>query len=220
MRLQALGLEEELVLRLVRKANDLVFDRRAHRGPTPSICPSTSATDAHSPGSGAASPASCKRCGTISAAGAAPTHPPQGGTSHCESSQRGCPIHRGLSRWVGYAPLHQSPPALAAKAERRRIHCLPAAPRISSQSIVRPSNLGGVPVFNLHSRSPSRFRLSPSNTEAGSPLRPAAYCCSPQWISPFRNVPVVTTTAFAATSFSHPAAELHSIAEPNIAVLR
>ena len=37
--------------------------------------------------------------------------------------------------------------------------------------------------------------LSPSSTLAGSPLRPAVYCCSPQWISPFRNVPVVTIVA-------------------------
>ena len=58
-----------------------------------------------------------------------------------------------------------------------------ASPGCSSnllQSIVRPSSRGGVPVFNRHSRSPSRFKLSPSRTLAGSPLRPAVYCCSPQ----------------------------------------
>ena len=66
------------------------------------------------------------------------------------------------------------------------------------QSMVRPSRRGGVPVFRRVSRRPSFFRDSPRRTEAGSPLRPAVYCCSPQWMRPLRKVPVVTMTACAA----------------------
>ena len=66
------------------------------------------------------------------------------------------------------------------------------------QSMVRPSRRGGVPVLRRVSRRPSFFRDSPRRTEAGSPERPAVYCCSPQWMRPLRKVPVVTMTAWAA----------------------
>ena len=75
-----------------------------------------------------------------------------------------------------------------------------ASPGCSSnldQSMVRPSRRGGVPVFRRVSRRPSFFRDSPRRTEAGSPERPAVYCCSPQWMSPLRKVPVVTMVAAA-----------------------
>ena len=76
-----------------------------------------------------------------------------------------------------------------------------ASPGCSSnldQSMVRPSRRGGVPVLRRVSRRPSFFRDSPRRTEAGSPERPAVYCCSPQWMRPLRKVPVVTMTAWAA----------------------
>ena len=43
----------------------------------------------------------------------------------------------------------------------------------ASQSMVRPSRRGGVPVFSLQCAGPSARRASPRRTEAGSPLRPA-----------------------------------------------
>ena len=66
------------------------------------------------------------------------------------------------------------------------------------QSMVRPSRRGGVPVLRRQPRRPSALSDSPSSTAAGSPLRPAGYCCSPQWIRPLRNVPVVMMTACGA----------------------
>ena len=65
--------------------------------------------------------------------------------------------------------------------------------------MVRPSRRGGVPVLRRHPRRPSFFRDSPSRMAAGSPERPAGYCCSPQWMSPLRKVPVVMMTAAAPT---------------------
>ena len=67
------------------------------------------------------------------------------------------------------------------------------------QSMVRPSRRGGVPVFRRQPRKPRFFSDSPKSTAEGSPLRPAGYCCSPQWINPLRNVPVVMMTAPART---------------------
>ena len=55
--------------------------------------------------------------------------------------------------------------------------------------MLRPSRRGGVPVLRRQPRSPRFFSASPSSTALGSPLRPAGYCCSPQWMSPLRNVP-------------------------------
>ncbi len=61
--------------------------------------------------------------------------------------------------------------------------------------MLRADSRGGVPVFSRPHRSPSAFSDSPSRPSAGSPSRPAACCSGPMWISPFRNVPVVTTSA-------------------------
>ena len=65
------------------------------------------------------------------------------------------------------------------------------------QSMVRPSRRGGVPVLRRQPRRPRRLRDSPRRTEAGSPERPAVYCCSPQWMRPLRKVPVVMMVAVA-----------------------
>src|SRR6478609_8152346 len=67
------------------------------------------------------------------------------------------------------------------------------------QSMLRPSRRGGVPVLSLHPRKPSSLSDSPRSCDGGSPLRPAGYVCSPQWISPLRNVPVVTMATCAPT---------------------
>ena len=76
-----------------------------------------------------------------------------------------------------------------------------ASPGCSSnldQSMVRPSRRGGVPVLRRHLAQAELLRDSPRRTLAGSPERPAVYCCSPQWMRPLRKVPVVTMTAWAA----------------------
>ena len=52
-----------------------------------------------------------------------------------------------------------------------------------------------MPVLRRQVRRPSRRSASPSRTDAGSPLRPAGYRSSPQWMRPFRNVPVVMMVA-------------------------
>src|SRR5579863_8792692 len=65
--------------------------------------------------------------------------------------------------------------------------------------MVRPSRRGGVPVLRRQPRRPSCLRDSPRRTAAGSPERPAGYCCSPQWIRPLRKVPVVMMIALAPT---------------------
>ena len=65
--------------------------------------------------------------------------------------------------------------------------------------MVRASRRGGVPVLRRPTSMPSSRNASPSITAGGSPERQAGYFSSPQWIRPFRNVPVVTTTAPAST---------------------
>jgi hypothetical protein len=54
-----------------------------------------------------------------------------------------------------------------------------------------------VPVLRRQFAQAEALEASPSRTEAGSPLRPAVYCCSPQWMRPLRKVPVVTMVAAA-----------------------
>ncbi len=63
--------------------------------------------------------------------------------------------------------------------------------------MVRPSSLGGVPVFSRRSAKPARSRLCARRTAGASPTRPAGQRSSPRWISPRRKVPVVSTTARA-----------------------
>ena len=75
----------------------------------------------------------------------------------------------------------------------------------ASQSIVRPSSLGGVPVFSRPSGRASSSIRSASRTAAASPSRPAGRVSSPMWITPRRKVPVVSTTAPARTTLRHPA---------------
>ena len=66
-----------------------------------------------------------------------------------------------------------------------------------SQSIVAPSRRGGVPVLSRPSANPALSRLCASETDGGSPKRPAGVRWSPRWITPRRKVPVVSTTARA-----------------------
>ena len=66
-----------------------------------------------------------------------------------------------------------------------------------SQSMVVPSSRGGVPVLSRPSAKPAASRLWASETEGGSPKRPAGVRWSPRWIIPRRKVPVVRTIAAA-----------------------
>ena len=52
-----------------------------------------------------------------------------------------------------------------------------------------------MPVFSRPHRNPSAFSDSARSRDGGSPARPAGRCSGPTWISPLRNVPVVTTSA-------------------------
>ena len=67
------------------------------------------------------------------------------------------------------------------------------------QAMVRPSSRGGVPVLRRPSAKPTRSSASDRPTAGASPTRPAGVCCSPIWMRPRRNVPVVSTTAPAST---------------------
>src|SRR4051812_1621860 len=78
-----------------------------------------------------------------------------------------------------------------------------ASPCCSSncdQSIVRPSKRGGVPVLRRVHASPRVRNCPPSVLDGASPFLPQLYFCSPTWASPFKKVPVVTTTACASRS--------------------
>jgi hypothetical protein len=70
----------------------------------------------------------------------------------------------------------------------------------ADQSMVVPSSRGGVPVFNRPSVKPTRSNEAESPMAGASPTRPAGQFFSPRWISPRRKVPVVMTTALAASS--------------------
>ncbi len=67
------------------------------------------------------------------------------------------------------------------------------------QSMVRPSSRGGVPVFSRPITKPRRASVSPKPMAGFSPTRPAGVRVSPIWIRPRRKVPVVMTTAPAAS---------------------
>ena len=69
----------------------------------------------------------------------------------------------------------------------------------ADQSMVVPSSRGGVPVFSRPSANPARSRVRERPIAGASPTRPAGICCSPIWIRPRRNVPVVSTTAPQST---------------------
>ena len=60
--------------------------------------------------------------------------------------------------------------------------------------MVRPSILGGVPVFNLPWGNLSSFSLLDSLIAAGSPARPPEWLSNPTWILPSKKVPAVKTT--------------------------
>ena len=67
--------------------------------------------------------------------------------------------------------------------------------------IVRESNLGGVPVFNLPILKSYFFNCSLKPVEGFSFMRPAGVCFSPTWIKPFKKVPVVKINFLQRTSF-------------------
>ena len=69
-----------------------------------------------------------------------------------------------------------------------------------SQLIERLSRRGGVPVFNRDNFKPKLSILSASFTEGSSPILPPGRATSPIWITPRRNVPVVSTTDAAVIS--------------------
>jgi len=64
----------------------------------------------------------------------------------------------------------------------------------ADQLMVRPSNRGGVPVFSASSLV-QLAELIASKLEGASPLRPQFTLASPICANPFKNVPVVITTA-------------------------
>ena len=63
--------------------------------------------------------------------------------------------------------------------------------------IVRPSTLGGVPVFILPVTKPAFFKDSEIPYAADSPDRPPLNFLSPTWIFPFKKVPFVSITHLA-----------------------
>ena len=166
VRVEALGLEEELVLFLVRELDDLVFDRRA-----------VARAD------GLDLPGVHGRARDVFA----------------DEAQR---FRRGVGDVAGDLALRD---LVGAEAERCGVGVAGLLGE-ALQSMVRPSRRGGVPVFRRQPRRPRRLRLSPSRTDGGSPLRPAGYCCSPQWMRPFRNVPVVMIDCAGLAGCGHRAA--------------
>ena len=60
--------------------------------------------------------------------------------------------------------------------------------------MVRPSILGGVPVFKRPCGSFNSFNLEDSLIAAGSPARPPEWLSKPTWIFPSKKVPAVKTT--------------------------
>ncbi len=67
-------------------------------------------------------------------------------------------------------------------------------PSTRDQSIVRPSSLGGVPVFSRPWASPISRTCSPSGNDARSPRRPPSLTFSPIKIFAARKVPVAMTS--------------------------
>ena len=61
--------------------------------------------------------------------------------------------------------------------------------------MLRRSSRGGVPVFRRPQVNPIDLIDSARSREGGSPARPDGRCSRPMCTSPFRNVPVVTTSA-------------------------
>ena len=76
----------------------------------------------------------------------------------------------------------------------------PGCRSTAAQSIVPPSSRGGVPVLRRPSAKPARSSVRERPSAGASPTRPAGICRSPIWMSPRRNVPVVSTTAPAPNS--------------------
>ena len=72
-----------------------------------------------------------------------------------------------------------------------------------AQSMVRPSSRGGVPVFSRPSANPSRSSVVDRPMAGRFADAAGRRLVSPMWISPRRNVPVVSTTAPASRTRGH-----------------
>ncbi|SFV50193.1 hypothetical protein MNB_SV-12-1836 [hydrothermal vent metagenome] len=78
----------------------------------------------------------------------------------------------------------------------------PGCSSIAEKSIVELSILAHVPVLSLPIRSPASFLSDAERPTLGSsPKRPAFFCTSPIWITPFKKVPLVMITFGAKYSF-------------------
>ena len=85
----------------------------------------------------------------------------------------------------------------ASRQERERHRRLVAALLLETRekSMLARWSRGGVPVFSRPHSSPRLRATRRARIDGGSPARPAGRCSGPMWIRPFRNVPVVTTSA-------------------------
>ena len=120
-----------------------------------------------------------------------------------------CTLARMIA-WVA-AVVRVMPHSICGCARSRRsgTRTAPAARRRAASPAppsrwCAPSSRGGVPVFSRPSAKPSRSSVSDRPIAGASPTRPAGICCSPIWMRPRRNVPVVSTTAPAADDSGHP----------------
>ena len=68
------------------------------------------------------------------------------------------------------------------------------------KSMVRRSSRGGVPVFSRPCRTRGLAAIRPASASAARPPAPPGRCSSPTCTRPFRNVPVVTTSARQPTA--------------------
>ena len=84
--------------------------------------------------------------------------------------------------------------------------------------MVRPSSRGGVPVLRRPRAKPNASSRRARPSAAGSPTRPAGQRSRPRWISPRRNVPVVSTTAAAGQV--RPSAPMTPAARPARSTIR
>ena len=84
--------------------------------------------------------------------------------------------------------------AIGRERERHR-QIVAAAGANAEKSMLRRSSRGGVPVLSRPHVKPMDLIDSASSRDGGSPARPDGRCSRPTCTSPFRNVPVVTTSA-------------------------
>ena len=85
-------------------------------------------------------------------------------------------------------------PSRPDRNENGTIGSSPCSAGNREKSMLRRSSRGGVPVLSRPISKPQPRSDSASACVGGSPARPAGRCSSPMCTSPFRNVPVVTTS--------------------------